>query len=175
MPRGRRHTPAFAALDAHGVPFDLNRSHHRRYRFRAVQAEFFHPSSFYSGFANIHSAVAFFDLRINAVGVELGSGRVIDPFETVAIHPLPRDPGINWRRWSAMPPIEVAVLALRLLRINAEIPSLQISTADSTRLRSDVIPVIESADWASIEDRYPGGKKAFLPAFQAMIRRNGGA
>ena len=163
---------AFAALDALGVPFDLNRSHHRRYRFRGIQAEFFHPSSFYCGFADIASTVAFFDLRINSFGVELGSGRIVDP-SGMLIQSLSRDPGINWRRWSVMPPVELAVLALRLFRIAGEIPSLQISAADCCRLRRDIMPAVESADWTTIEDRHPGGKKTFIPMFEALLRKRG--
>lgn len=159
---------AFRALDALRVPFELNRQRHHRYRWNRQQVDMLEPREFYRGFHDVQGALRYFDLKINALAVHVGSRKVLDPFQQLS-RARPVDPGINWPRWDEMSPLELAVLALRFVRILHEAPGLTISLEDAERLRNDVVPRMRHCDWAVVHDRFPSGKDAFLQLFHAMV------
>lgn len=73
------------------------------------------PRRFYRSFLNARDALSFFDLSVNAVAVEIGSGDVLDPLggindcfnRTVTLPPA---------RWTSMSDFETVHLLMRLLR-----------------------------------------------------------
>jgi hypothetical protein len=164
---------AFETLNALRVPFRLNRSGHHRYRWNNLQIDVLQPREFYGGFEDVEAFLSFFDLKINALALHLRSQRIIDPFK-VLVRENPKDPGINWRRWDKMPAFELVILAIRLLKIMHEIPSLRISLTDADRLQEDVLPKISEYDWANLYDRFPRGKQAFLQMFGETVLKHGG-
>jgi hypothetical protein len=110
----------------------------------------------------------FFDLRINALALHLRSRELLDPFEVLA-NSRPVDPGINWSRWSEMSPLELTVLAIRLVRIMYEAPWLTISAVDADRLRKEVMPRIGECDWTAVHQRFPPGRDRFLRCFETGV------
>ncbi len=160
---------AFEALDALHVPFVLNRTLHRKYQWNGLRVELFQPSTFYRGFPDVTSAIHYFDLRVNALALHVGSRRIIDPFGIVSSPTRIADPGINWPRWADMPSLEVAVLAIRFMRIMYEHSELTISSADANRLRREVVPILNESEWGAVCDRFPRGKEAFIRALDALV------
>ncbi len=156
------------ALDSLKVPFVLNSQRHRRYHWNLLQIDVLQPREFYSGFENVESALCYFDLRINALSLHLRSGRILDPFQIVSQTPL-TDPGINWPRWFEMSPLDVVVLAIRLVKIMHEVPALTISAHDARRMSNEVVPRILECNWDDVQQRFPEGKCAFLQAFTAKV------
>lgn len=159
---------AFEALSAFGLSFTLNRHGHHRYLWGGQQVDLFQPSEFFNGFPDVETALRFFDLEINALALHLGSRHIIDPFR-VLDQPYPTNAGINWQRWREMAGIELAVLAIRFVRIMSESPALTISLVDATRIRERITPKLRECDWDGVEDRFPAGKSAFLQRFDATI------
>jgi hypothetical protein len=160
---------AFDALSALGVPFSLNRSGHHRYQWDGLQVELFPPATFYSGFADVESAVRYFDLRVNALALHAGSRSIIDPFRIS--RQKPTDPGINWRRWEVMPDLEITILAIRFLRIMCDNMTLTIGANDARRLRQRVVPAIRRCEWSPVHDRYPQGKELFIRDLETLVQQ----
>lgn len=169
VPNGDRR--AYERLDALGVPFTLNSHGNRRYRWNRLQLDVFEPRQFYSGFSTIETALAFFDLRINAIAVRLGSGSVLDPIGGMD-HIGRRSVGINWARWNAMPPPELAVLLIRLARVLADVKTLTVPLEDVDGLVKHVVPAVADLDWAAFRARFPVGKSAFLERFNRLLRQH---
>jgi hypothetical protein len=166
VPNGDRR--AFEALNDLRIPFQLNRSGHHRYQWNAQQIDLFEPREFYRGFDNVEGALRYFDLKINAIALHIGTGCIVDPFGILSqVEPL--DPGINWFRWQEMLSVELNILAIRLVKIMYETPNLAILESDADRLRADVIPQIYKSSWSSVHNRFPLGKDAFLKEFGATV------
>lgn len=155
----------FRALRKLGVPFVLNRQRHHRYRWNRQQIDVLQPREFYAGFPTIEGALGFFDLRVNALALHLASRRILDPFGITSSRMPPSDVGINWRRWCAMPDVELAILAIRLLRIVHETPGSAVGRADALRLQREVLPRLQGCDWRPVHQRFPLGKSAFMDVF----------
>ncbi|HET9281338.1 MAG TPA: hypothetical protein VFR24_05190 [Candidatus Angelobacter sp.] len=162
---------AFETLNILRVPFGFNRSGHHRYRWNNLQIDVLQPREFYGGFEDIESFLSFFDLKINALALHMGSQRIIDPFKVLVQENL-IDPGINWQRWDKMPTFELVILAIRLLKIMHEIPSLRIPLADTVRLQEDVVPKIRDCEWTNLYNRFPKGKEAFLRMFSETVLKH---
>jgi len=161
---------AFEALNALQVPVELNRSGHHRYHWNALQIDVFQPREFYRGFQDVDAALRFFDLRINALAVHPRTGLILDPFD-VLLQSTVSDPGINWCRWDEMHLLDLTVLAIRLLKIMYETPTLTISRADSLRLEEDVLPRIRRVEWDQVRQRFPLGKEVFFEMFEINVLR----
>lgn len=159
---------AIEALDALKIPFNLNSHHHRRYRWNILQIELFQPREFFHGFKDVATALSYFDLRINALSLHLGSGHILDPFQVQSQTPV-SDPGINWPRWAEMSLLHVVVLAIRLAKVMHEVPSLTLSTHDADRLLTEVVPRIRECDWSDVCQRFPQGKDKFLQVFSTTV------
>lgn len=162
---------AYEMLDGLGVPFILNSHGNRRYRWNRLQLDVFEPRKFYDGFPTVESALGFFDLRINALAVHLGSGALLDPISG-SEHIDRRSVGINWPRWSAMPPAELAVLLIRLARVLADVRALTVPPEDVERLLEDVVPSVADLDWAMLRPRFPLGKERFLDCLVRLLRQH---
>lgn len=166
---------AVAALLDLNVPFVLNSNHHRRYRWGSLQIDIFQPREFFCGFDDIEEAVRFFDLKVNALALHLGSGCILDPFRILSQEEL-SDPGINWPRWSEMSSLNVVVLAIRLAKVMHETPTFIIPPPDADRLRCEVLPLVRDCDWADVHQRFPQGKNEFLRLFTSkVLMREAGA
>jgi hypothetical protein len=159
---------AFHTLNRLHVPFEFNRQGHHRYRWNNLQIDLLQPEEFYAGFQDVEASLSFFDLKINALAFHMKSRQLIDPFKVLRQSRV-LDPGINWGRWSEMPPFELAILAIRLLKIMHEIPGLGIPTADKERLRHVVLPKIRECDWSNLYNRFPRGKQVFLRMFNTTV------
>ena len=159
---------AFEALNKLRVPFQLNRQGHHRYCWNRLQIDVLQPREFYGGFHNVNAALRFFDLRINALALHLRSHKIIDPFRVLEQDQV-SNPGINWCRWNQMSLLELAILAIRLLKIMHEIPQLRIPAPDVERLEHDVVPQIQRCDWSNLYDRFPRGKHEFLRMFNDTV------
>lgn len=158
----------FEALNILRVPFGFNRSGHHRYHWNNLQIDVLQPREFYDGFEDVEPFLSFFDLKINALALHIRSHHIIDPFHVLTRTPL-TDPGINWQRWDRMPTFELAILAIRLLKIMHEIPELRISLTDTDRLQEDVVPKIRAFDWTSLYNRFPRGREVFLQMFAETV------
>jgi dGTPase len=159
---------AIDALDGLKVPFVLNSHGHRRYRWNALQIDVFQPRQFFRGFDGVEGVLRFFDLKVNALALHLGSGGILDPFQMLS-QPRISDPGINWLRWTEMSPLDVVVLAIRLAKVMNEAPRFTVSPLDADRLRADVMPRIGECDWTEVHQRFPQGKDEFLRVFAARV------
>jgi hypothetical protein len=169
VPNGDRRV--FEALDVLGVPFHHNSQNHRRYRWNTIQIDVFEPSKFFAGFPTVDEAVAFFDLRINALAVHVATERVIDPLSGVSHLLSDLDPGINWVRWNATPPEELLVLLIRLARLLHDVPQLRLPRRDAERLFSEVMPRTEYVDWNYVRARFPLGRARFVNQCAELFRR----
>lgn len=158
---------ATSSLDALGVPFVLNSQGLRKYRWGSLEIDLFQPREFFRGFPDVESAVSYFDLRINALAMHLGSGRIIDPFNILAT-PV-SDPGINWPQWAETSPAHAVHLAIRLAKVMYETPDLTISSQDGAKLRREILPLILASDWLQLRQRFPEGKEAFIACFEATV------
>jgi hypothetical protein len=116
----------------------------------------------------VTKALQYFDLRINALALHFARRRMLDPFGVLQqAHKC--DPGINWGRWENMPPLELAVLAIRLLKIMYESPSLSIHVFDKDRLIAEVLPKITEEQWEAVHQRFPLGRNMFLSMFATHV------
>ena len=158
---------AWARLDGLGVPFVLNSQGLRKYRWGSIDIDLFHPREFFGGFDDVADAVKYFDLRINALALHIATERVLDPFDVLS-RPIV-DPGINWPQWDDNRPEHRVHLAIRLTRIMYEAPTLTIAREDTAKLKRDVLPHIESIDWAAVAARFPEGRDAFRREFEANV------
>jgi hypothetical protein len=163
---------AYKALERLGVPFELNTHRHRRYRWGVLQIDVFEPGTFLRGFATVEEALAYFDLRVNALAVHLGSGRVLDPLDGVACLVADRNPGINWPRWTTTDPCDLVVLAIRLVRLLSNLPQLTVQRRDREQLLLEILPRLEEADWGPVRTRFPLGRVRFLEEFRQVLRRS---
>jgi hypothetical protein len=161
---------AQTALDSMGVPFRLNSYHHRRYRWNGLEIDLFEPKDFFDGHETVTDALRYFDLCINAIAIHLGTSRVIDPFELLQ-EPVIRCTGLNWPGWATKTPLQVVILAIRLVRIMYEAPSLRISRSDVDRLRATILPQVRASDWSDVRHRFPQGKERFLELFRDEVLR----
>ena len=159
---------AIEALDRLGLTFVLNSHGHHRYRWNALQIDIFEPSRSLTGFNSAEDALQFFDLKVNALALHVGSGRILDPFRVLVEIPM-TDPGINWPRWTRMQPLDLVVLAIRLVKVMYEAPLFSISTADAKRLQDDVLPHVQACDWDLVKPRFPQGKEQFLRVFTSTV------
>lgn len=159
------------ALDRLKVPYGFNSQNHRRYRWNALQIDIFEPKQFFKPFETVQAAVAYFDLRINAFAVHVGSLRLIDPLDGLAALRA-FDPGINWPRWTEASPTDVQVLLLRLVRLLHNIPQLRLPRRDAERLITEVIPQVEDEDWTPVQARFPLGRLRFFELFRETIRHS---
>ncbi len=159
---------AFKALDALGLPFELNRHQQRCYHYEDGYIDISEPSTFHKGFRSVSGALRYFDLRINALAVHLGTGCVLDPFGVLQRREQ-RDPGINWPRWNEMPPVELAVLAVRLVRILEDTPQLVVPDADCCRLRENVVPGLLQVEWDFLHARFPQGREELLNRLDLLL------
>jgi hypothetical protein len=150
------------------IPYLLNRRRHHRYRWRKFQLDVNQPYEWHPSFGSIVDALSFFDLRIDSLALHLGSRTVLDPFGLLT-RARPSTPGINWERWSTMPPLELAILSIRLHRILVQCPSLALSLQDVSRLQRLIANSLVSVDWDGIRDRTPLGKSAFLQEFERLV------
>jgi hypothetical protein len=167
VPNGDRR--AFAMLDGVGVPFVHNSHGNRRYRWNRLQLDVFEPMQFYTGFRTVEAALGFFDLRINALALHLGSARLLDPIggmECIAR----RTVGINWARWNAMPSAELAILLIRLARILADEKTLSVPAEDAASLLERVVPSVADLDWQPFRDRFPLGREVFFDRLDRLLR-----
>jgi hypothetical protein len=159
---------AFKCLDALRVPFILNRHRHRRYSWNTLQMDIFQPQTFYKGFENVEDVLRYFDLRVNAIALHLGTQKVIDPFSILPHHPVD-NPGVNWPRWNEMGQPDLTILSLRLLRIMYESPAFVLPIDDVDRLREVVMPQLACMDWDLVRDRFPPGRSMFLRRFETIV------
>lgn len=158
----------FDCLAQAGITHSLNRRGHRRYDFNGLQLDVNQPQEWQANFADVPDVLKFFDLRINSLALHFGSRTVLDPLRALAL-PFQEEPGINWRRWRAMPPLELTILVIRLHRILHESPGLFLTAQDGTALQNVVLPQCDSVDWHLVRDRFPGTKADFVREFKATV------
>ena len=151
---------AFAALRNWNIPCEMNRRGHRRFRWHGVQIDVNQPKEWDPRFRSVAQTLRYFDLRVNSLAVHLGSGVVLDPLRLL-VQRDNNDIGVNWKRWSRMPPTELVLLGIRLLRILDETHQYSISREDRARARRLILRQLDFSDWASIGDRFPSGKDEF--------------
>ncbi len=163
-----RDNRAIEALDALGLTFVLNSHGHHRYRWSSLQIDIFEPRHFFHGFDDADGALRFFDLKVNALALHVGTGRILDPFHVLADTPI-TDPSINWPRWMRMQPLDRVVLAIRLVKVMHEAPLFTISTEDVRRLQDNVLPHVRACYWESVRPRFPQGKDEFLRVFASTV------
>ena len=159
---------AYKALELLGVPFELNSHGNPRYRWNRLQLDVFEPKNFFSGFSTVQDALGFFDLRINALAIHLGSGALLDPIKGFECLDQSRV-GINWPRWDAMPSEEIMVLLIRLVRVLHDVRVLRLERQDANRLLEEVIPRVIDLDWHSFEHRFPPGKDRFFGLLYSVL------
>lgn len=159
---------AFDRLATLGLSYSLNRRRHRRYLWSGLQLDVNQPQEWRHDFANVTDVLSFFDLRINSLALHLGSGEVLDPLRALTSR-WQADPGINWGRWLAMPPLELAILAIRLHRILEECPGLAITQHDARLLFRVVLPQCNDVDWRLVRERFRGSKADFFREFKCVV------
>ena len=87
-----------------------------------VQADIFAPQTFFHGFISTTSALRFFDIDINALALPVRRGPLIDPLDA-ASNIARLQFSLVERRWNAeSPPMEMAVLRARLLKLMRAFP-----------------------------------------------------
>lgn len=158
----------YEALKVLGVPFELNSHGNPRYRWNRLQLDIFEPRNFFIGFPNVEAALSFFDLKINALAIHLGSGSLLDPIDGLSCLNQ-RRVGINWTRWQAMPAEEIMILLIRLVRVLYDIRALRLETQDVNTLVRNVIPKVVELDWNNFKHRFPPGKKEFFALLYPAI------
>jgi len=172
VPNGDRR--AFEELDRLAVPYRFNSQQHRRYFWNRLQIDIFEPKDFFIGFPDVEQAVAYFDLRMNALALHVGSGRIIDPLDGLR-YIENRNPGIHWKRWIDAKPEHLLVLLIRLARLLYDNPELALPSDDAERVRGEFLSRVENLDWEPVQNRFPLGKKRFMEVCNEMLeRRNHG-
>lgn len=159
----------FQSLDRLGSTYEFNRRGMRRYRVGGLLIDLIEPSKFYRGLSTIESILCFFDLKINALGLHLGSNTVLDHLngnECIQRHQV----GINWHRWnsSQMTRDEQWLLLLRLVRIIERHPDLRVESPSVEPLRRFVAQ-LDGSTWAWAATRFPPGEELLIRKVKSLI------
>lgn len=123
------------------------------------------PRRFYKGFTSVEEMLAYFDLSVNAVGVNVSGGAVVDP--TGGLDDLSRNRAtLHAERWSEASTDEAAILCLRLARL-LQRRSLAISNPAVCLLRFAALHSVS----ADVVARYGHGSSAEVA--RSLSRRLG--
>jgi len=160
----------FNALDRLSVPFCLNSQGHRRYKWNRLQIDIFEPKDFFVGFPSVEQALSFFDLRINALAIQVDTQELIDPISGLACLNN-SEVGINWHRWNNSSTEESLVLLIRLARILTDIPKLCLSKYEVDTLEKCILPKVYDQSWHTVHNRFPLGKTEFFSFFEDLISK----
>lgn len=159
----------FGSLDAIGATFEFNRRGMRRYRYGELQMDLIEPSKFYQGLSTIDEILGFFDLKINALGLHLGTNAIIDPLGSRECY-ADSEVGINWFRWDSpqMTLDERWLLLLRLVRLAERYPAFHVETESKERLKV-FISKLENTKWDWCDKRFPPGEAILLEKARSLF------
>ncbi|MCC6563617.1 hypothetical protein IT087_01875, partial [Candidatus Uhrbacteria bacterium] len=159
----------FQSLDSLGASYEFNRRGMRRYRLGKLQIDLIEPSKFYKGLSSIESILNFFDLKINALGLHLGSNIILDPLNGRECFQR-SEVGINWPRWgsSQMTHDEQWLLLLRLVRIIERYPGLSVESTSMEQLRG-FVATLEGTTWNWATTRFPSGEALLIRKVKSLF------
>jgi tRNA nucleotidyltransferase/poly(A) polymerase len=101
-------------IDRH-YPFRVNRHGNRRYWIDGRTMDVIKPRSFYKPFTSVEDAIAYFDVSVNALGVRLADGYLIEKHTALADIRC-RRVRTTGARWAEANDFEFVHLMLRLVR-----------------------------------------------------------
>jgi tRNA nucleotidyltransferase/poly(A) polymerase len=139
-----------AVLLDHASGMRTNRHGNVRFQIDGRSVDVMRPRNFYRQFATVESAIAYFDISINALGVRLSTGeffdawRGVEDIRTRRVHTVAQ-------RWDEASDFECVHLMLRLLRYASR---YQLRLADPQALARN-LHKIETVDWQWILQYHP--------------------
>ena len=124
----------------------VNRHGNRHYRLgNGLKVDVIEPRLFYRPFGSASEALRYFDASVNAIGIDVSSGRVLDPLNgsNDLVRGLVRLPT---ERWSSMGEFEGVHLLLRLCRL-LERHNLRVVNTDCAE---SIAPLVWRVDWSDL-------------------------
>jgi tRNA nucleotidyltransferase/poly(A) polymerase len=122
-----------------------NRHGNWRYVFQNFHVDLIEPRYFYRPFTHPAEVLSFFDASINAVGISLGDGVVLDPIAGV-VGIQDRTITLPEERWNGVSDFESVHLVLRILRLLDRFPFLVTNAATLAQH----VAKFETVDWREL-------------------------
>jgi hypothetical protein len=123
--------------------FHNGRNRHGNWRLTerrgGLQVDIWSPGRFFGGFRNAANMLEHFDFSVNAIGIRLDNGGILDPVDGMADigH---RQVTLLEKRWKKSRSVESGVLCLRLLKLLQRYPGL---TVRNSGLAHDALQYVD--------------------------------
>ncbi len=130
------------------------------------------PRFFYGSFQNAAEALAYFDASVNAIGLRLGDGRLLDPIDGLA-DLLKGRVALPVARWTQMSDFESVHLAIRLTRLLERV-QLEVVNPDIALAHLGKFDKVAWGDLARLDGVTRSEAKARFLTVLADARRHAG-
>lgn len=124
----------------------VNRHGNRHYRLgNGLKIDVIEPRNFYRPFQSANDVLSFFDTSVNAIGVNIATGHLLDPLDgshdlASGVVRLPQ------ARWTSMNAFESVHLLLRLCRL---LERHDLHVIDTARAEA-IVPLVWEVDWSDL-------------------------